>query len=119
LAAATDRYLRPAGPQRADAWQRYATFALGYTMVYGILGLINLARGDLLMVGAMIARSAVGVRRMSPPFYPRNTRMSLKELLERHQLLELQLVVAREREAEIALTGMVRTCSSTTSPSPN
>jgi DNA-binding protein H-NS len=35
--------------------------------------------------------------------------MSLKELLERHQQLELQLVVAREREAEIALTDMVRT----------
>jgi hypothetical protein len=30
--------------------------------------------------------------------------MSLKELLERHQQLELQLMVAREREAEIALT---------------
>ncbi len=33
----------------------YALVALGYTMVYGILGLINFAHGDLVMVGAMTA----------------------------------------------------------------
>lgn len=33
----------------------YALVALGYTMVYGILGLINFAHGDVLMVGALIA----------------------------------------------------------------
>ena len=33
----------------------YALVALGYTMVYGILGLINFAHGDLVMVGAMSA----------------------------------------------------------------
>lgn len=33
----------------------YALIALGYTMVYGILGLINFAHGDVLMVGAMTA----------------------------------------------------------------
>jgi len=33
----------------------YALIALGYTMVYGILGLINFAHGDVLMVGAMVA----------------------------------------------------------------
>src|SRR3954469_18920344 len=33
----------------------YALVALGYTMVYGILGLINFAHGDLVMVGAMVA----------------------------------------------------------------
>jgi branched-chain amino acid transport system permease protein len=33
----------------------YALIALGYTMVYGILQLINFAHGDVLMVGAMIA----------------------------------------------------------------
>jgi DNA-binding protein H-NS len=46
---------------------------------------------------------------LSASFIPRKTRLSLKELLERHQQLELQLVVAREREAETALTDMVRT----------
>lgn len=33
----------------------YALVALGYTMVYGILNLINFAHGDVLMVGALTA----------------------------------------------------------------
>ncbi len=32
----------------------YALIALGYTMVYGVLQLINFANGDVLMVGAML-----------------------------------------------------------------
>lgn len=39
----------------------YAIIALGYTMVYGILGIINFAQGDVLMVGAMVALSAISV----------------------------------------------------------
>ena len=31
----------------------YALVALGYTMVYGILGLINFAHGEVVMIGAM------------------------------------------------------------------
>ncbi len=37
----------------------YAVVALGYTMVYGILGLINFAHGDVLMVGALVAYTAI------------------------------------------------------------
>ncbi len=33
----------------------YAIVALGYTMVYGIIGLINFAHGDVVMVGALVA----------------------------------------------------------------
>jgi branched-chain amino acid transport system permease protein len=33
----------------------YALIALGYTMVYGVLNLINFAHGDVLMIGAMAA----------------------------------------------------------------
>ena len=32
----------------------YALLALGYTMVYGIVKLINFAHGDILMIGAFI-----------------------------------------------------------------
>jgi branched-chain amino acid transport system permease protein len=32
----------------------YALIALGYTMVYGILKLLNFAHGDIYMVGAFI-----------------------------------------------------------------
>ena len=37
----------------------YAIIALGYTMVYGILGIINFAHGDVLMIGAMVALSTI------------------------------------------------------------
>ena len=37
----------------------YALVALGYTMVYGILGLINFAHGEVVMIGALVALSAI------------------------------------------------------------
>ncbi len=37
----------------------YAVVALGYTMVYGIIQLINFAHGEVVMVGAMVALSVV------------------------------------------------------------
>jgi branched-chain amino acid transport system permease protein len=37
----------------------YALVALGYTMVYGILQLINFAHGDVLMIGAMVGVTVV------------------------------------------------------------
>jgi branched-chain amino acid transport system permease protein len=36
----------------------YALVALGYTMVYGILGLINFAHGEVMMIGALVTYSA-------------------------------------------------------------
>jgi len=39
----------------------YALVALGYTMVYGILGLINFAHGEVVMVGAMVALTALQI----------------------------------------------------------
>ena len=38
----------------------YALVALGYTMVYGILELINFAHGEVTMIGAMVALSVIG-----------------------------------------------------------
>jgi branched-chain amino acid transport system permease protein len=37
----------------------YALIALGYTMVYGVINLINFAHGELLMVGALISWTVV------------------------------------------------------------
>jgi branched-chain amino acid transport system permease protein len=37
----------------------YALVALGYTMVYGILGLINFAHGEVVMVGALVSYSVM------------------------------------------------------------
>ena len=39
----------------------YALIALGYTMVYGILQLINFVHGDVLMVGAMVGVTVVNL----------------------------------------------------------
>ncbi|NWG87233.1 MAG: branched-chain amino acid ABC transporter permease [Hydrogenophilaceae bacterium] len=38
----------------------YALVALGYTMVYGILELINFAHGEVTMFGAMVALAVIG-----------------------------------------------------------
>lgn len=37
----------------------YALVALGYTMVYGILRIINFAHGDVLMIGALVGLSVI------------------------------------------------------------
>lgn len=39
----------------------YALVALGYTMVYGIMGLINFAHGEVVMIGTMVAITVLGV----------------------------------------------------------
>ena len=39
----------------------YALVALGYTMVYGILGLINFAHGEVYMLSAFVGLAAAGV----------------------------------------------------------
>ena len=49
----------------------YAVVALGYTMVYGIIQLINFAHGEVVMVGAMVALTVIGALAASgsmPPF---------------------------------------------------
>ena len=39
----------------------YALIAIGYTLVYGVLRLINFAHGDIMMVGAFIAFIFIGI----------------------------------------------------------
>ena len=39
----------------------YAVVALGYTMVYGIIQLINFAHGEVVMIGAMVAFTAINL----------------------------------------------------------
>ncbi len=48
----------------------YALVALGYTMVYGIIGLINFAHGEVLMVGALTSWSIIGMMQESMPGTP-------------------------------------------------
>ena len=48
----------------------YALVALGYTMVYGIIGLINFAHGDVLMVGALTSWTIIGWMSNASPDLP-------------------------------------------------
>ena len=48
----------------------YALVALGYTMVYGVLNLINFAHGDVLMVGAMVGVTILKILQNIAPSLP-------------------------------------------------
>lgn len=48
----------------------YALVALGYTMVYGILELINFAHGEITMMGAMVSLSVIGALALAAPGLP-------------------------------------------------
>ena len=48
----------------------YALVALGYTMVYGIIGLINFAHGEVLMVGALTSWTIIGWMQDAMPGTP-------------------------------------------------
>jgi len=48
----------------------YALIALGYTMVYGIIQLINFAHGEVLMIGALTSWSCIGLMQQAMPGAP-------------------------------------------------
>nr|WP_315426002.1 branched-chain amino acid ABC transporter permease [uncultured Albidiferax sp.] len=48
----------------------YALVALGYTMVYGIINLINFAHGEVLMVGALTSWTIIGLMKDAMPTTP-------------------------------------------------
>ena len=48
----------------------YALVALGYTMVYGIINLINFAHGEVMMVGALTSWTVIGLLRPAHPDWP-------------------------------------------------
>ncbi len=48
----------------------YALIALGYTMVYGIIQLINFAHGEVLMIGALTSWSCIGLMQDAMPGAP-------------------------------------------------
>jgi branched-chain amino acid transport system permease protein len=48
----------------------YALIALGYTMVYGVLNLINFAHGDVMMIGAMVGITILKLLQSFAPDLP-------------------------------------------------
>ena len=47
----------------------YALIALGYTLVYGVLKLINFAHGEIYMIGAYLGFIIVSLLPVLPPFF--------------------------------------------------
>jgi len=55
----------------------YALVALGYTMVYGVLNLINFAHGDVLMIGAMLGLTILQLLEAYIPGLPGYVQLAL------------------------------------------
>lgn len=51
----------------------YALIALGYTLVYGVLKLINFAHGEIYMIGAYLGFICVSLLPALPPFFQTHT----------------------------------------------
>ena len=55
----------------------YALVALGYTMVYGVLNLINFAHGDVLMIGAMAGLTILKLLNSFAPDLPGYVKLAI------------------------------------------
>jgi branched-chain amino acid transport system permease protein len=55
----------------------YALVALGYTMVYGVLNLINFAHGDVLMIGAMTGLTILNILNQHFPDLPGYVKLAI------------------------------------------
>jgi branched-chain amino acid transport system permease protein len=67
----------------------YALIALGYTMVYGIIQLINFAHGEVLMMGALTSWAIIGMMKAGLPGVPGWLILLLALIIARLRSLEL------------------------------
>ena len=73
----------------------YALIALGYTMVYGILRIINFAHGDILMVGALTTLSGMHALNAHFPTLPPLAQLGLALVLAMAVCALLAMAVER------------------------
>ncbi|CUT17515.1 MULTISPECIES: branched-chain amino acid ABC transporter permease [Candidatus Ichthyocystis] len=59
----------------------YALLALGYSMVYGVLGLINFAHGDVLMLGTLVCYSTIQTISKVFPSMPHGANLTISILI--------------------------------------
>ena len=71
----------------------YALLALGYTMVYGIINLINFAHGEVLMVGALVSWTVVTA--LADTGWPGATLLLLSLLAAMLACMILNIVIER------------------------
>src|SRR5688572_8793358 len=77
----------------------YALIAVGYTMVYGVLQLINFAHGDIFMVGALVSLFAATGR--LPAWMPWWVHVAVVLAL---LIAGTVMLIRRQRAAEVAYT---------------
>ena len=87
----------------------YALIALGYTMVYGIIRMINFAHGDFIMIGAytlfytvplmvsagMPAWLAVGAAILVNPYACRDIVAALPAAMEKYGIVRLADIIGK------------------------
>jgi branched-chain amino acid transport system permease protein len=73
----------------------YALLALGYTMVYGVLNLINFAHGDILMIGALVGAAVLGKLEHVAPGLPASVRILVAALAAIPVCIAVNVLVER------------------------
>ncbi|MDX1662274.1 MAG: branched-chain amino acid ABC transporter permease [Candidatus Promineifilaceae bacterium] len=77
----------------------YALIALGYTLVYGVLFMINFAHGEFFMSGTMTATIFVAIPLASAGFLERFPFMSLLAIMLTSMLISIAVALLTERVA--------------------
>ena len=80
----------------------YALIALGYTMVYGIIQLINFAHGEVLMVGALTSWSCIGLMQEAMPYLPGWLMLLIAAIIACVVAASLNLVIEKSRTGRCA-----------------
>ncbi|MEN3294326.1 MAG: branched-chain amino acid transport system permease protein [Burkholderiales bacterium] len=73
----------------------YALVALGYTMVYGVLNLINFAHGDVLMIGAMVAATVLKILQANAPGLPGVVQLGIAILIAVPVCVLVNIIIER------------------------
>ena len=69
----------------------YAVVALGYTMVYGIIQLINFAHGEVVMIGAMVAYTVISLPQINQVYMMFRARLTDVDFGPGTESLEVRL----------------------------
>jgi len=80
----------------------YALIALGYTMVYGIINLINFAHGEVLMVGALTSWTIIGWMQTAMPGTPGWIILIIALIIVNAALSGSEMALVSLREGQLA-----------------
>ena len=73
----------------------YALLALGYTMVYGVLNMINFAHGDVLMIGGLVGVAVIHFLQGAAPALPGGIQLLIAALMAIPVCVGVNLLIER------------------------